>query len=504
MEDLGATLTRAGIALAVAVLLEWLLRRVSRRLPLLLTRRFVSPSASHPDASLKRAVGIVVLPLEVGLWLGVAWYVTEHLPVLHAVRDATLRITAMGFTMPLFDLGEHSYALRDLLALPAVLAVLWIAVHALSRVVESRWARLVGARNGGQATAGMLLRYTLTFVGTLIVLQAWGVDVRTLAIAGSVLGVGIGFGLQNLANNFVSGLVISLERPIKPGDYVRVGEFQGTVVRIGARCTEIVTNDRVSILVPNSKLLEQEVVSWSHGDPTCRITIPVGVAYGADVGLVRRVLLEVAKSHPLVVADPPPDVDLASFGESALDFELEVWTREPRAQGEIASDLNFRIALAFRRHAIEIPFPQRDLRLRSPELCELLTAFAQRHFSEEELARARDALAAASLDQSRADEIDAHDPGRHGWSAEALRTLAERMRGPDGLDIVDRRHHLRVYPRCFLGREAVDWLVRNEGISRERAVALGRMLVDHDILHHVLDEHGFHDDDFFYRFRSDD
>jgi small-conductance mechanosensitive channel len=114
-----------------------------------------------------------------------------------------------------------------------------------------------------------------------------------------VLGVGVGFGLQHLANNLVSGLVIGIERPIKPGDFVTFGEFRGTVARIGARCVEIVTRDRVSILIPNSRFLEHEIVNWSHGDPTCRLQVPVGLAYGSDVATVRGALLDAAARRRL-------------------------------------------------------------------------------------------------------------------------------------------------------------------------------------------------------------
>jgi small-conductance mechanosensitive channel len=505
VEDLRALLVRAAAAIVAAAIVEWLLRRTQRRLPLLLTRRFVSgPGASHPDPTVKRIVGLLVLPLEVALWLGVAWYVSGRLPVLQEARMRLAAALAMGFTMPLFAMGERGYSLLDLIALPVVLTLLWAAVSAFTRLVESRLLRRGGMHHGGQQTVGMLIRYVLTLLGSLIVLQAWGIDVRTLAIAGSVLGVGIGFGLQNLANNFVSGLVISLERPIKPGDYVRVGEFQGTVERIGARSTEILTNDRVSILVPNSKLLEHEVVSWTHGDPTCRLTAQVGVAYGSDVALVRRALLEAARSHPLVIADRAANVDLASFGAHALNFELDVWTREPRRQRDIISDLNFLIEESFRRHGIEIPYQQHDLRLRSPELAELVTALTQRHFSAEELARARAALAAASSSAAPDEHILADEPGEGTWTEAALAALVERMRGPDGVARLDRRYRLKLYPRCLVGREAVDWLVRCEGLTRDQAVTVGKLLVERNVLHHVLDEHTFHDDLLFYRFRADD
>jgi potassium-dependent mechanosensitive channel len=505
VEDLQSLVVRAVAAIAAAVLFEWALRRLGRRLPLVLTRRFVSRGASHPDPAIHRVVGLAILPLEVALWIGVAWYVTERLPALHDARDMTVRGVAMAFTVPLFTMGDRGYALRDLVALPVVLAVAWGVVGALTRVVESRVLGAGTNDHAGRETLGMLLRYALMLLVTLIVLQAWGIDVRTLAIAGSVLGVGIGFGLQNLANNFVSGIVISLERPIKPGDYVRVGEFQGTVQRIGARSTEILTNERVSILVPNSKLLEQEVVSWTHGDPTCRITVKVSAASGCDVARVRGVLLDAARGEPRVLPDPPPDVALAGFGESGLDFDLKVWIREPRRQRNIAADLNERIEAAFRQNGIDMPSPQRDLRLGSPELVELVAALTQRHFSADEIVAARrgiaDARAAACAAAGDGRRVQSDAPG---WSDEALARLVERMRGPSGLAIGDRRHRLRVYPRCFVGSDAVGWLVRHEGLRREQAVAVGELLVERNLLHHVLDEHTFHDDALFYRFRADD
>ena len=498
-------MVRAVAAIAAALLFEWALRRLGRRLPLLLTRRLLSAGASHPDPAIRRFVGIAILPVEAALWLAVAWYVTEQLPALHDARDMTVRGVAMAFTMPLFTMGERGYALRDLVALPVVLAVAWGVVSALTRVVEGRLLGAGTSDHAGRETVGMLLRYALMLLVTLVVLQAWGIDVRTLAIAGSVLGVGIGFGLQNLANNFVSGIVISLERPIKPGDYVRVGEFQGTVQRIGARSTEIVTNDRVSILVPNSKLLEQEVVSWTHGDPTCRITVEVGVAYGSDVGLVRRVLTEAALGHPLVLADPPPDVDLAAFGDSSLDFELDVWIREPRLQNEIVADLNYRIEAAFRRRGLEMPFPQRELRLGSPELVELVAALTRRHFSDDELAEARRALdEARTAARPGTGDADPLEPARPTWSDENLAGLVARMRAAGGVPIADRRHRLRLYPRCFVGADAIAWLVENEGLRHDEAVAVGELMVERNLLHHVLDEHTFRDGNLFYRFRADD
>jgi small-conductance mechanosensitive channel len=492
---------RGAIVLAAGVLGYCALRRVGQRLPLLLTRRAL-PGATHPDPALARVVALVVLPATLALWGAVLWAASEPVAPLRRARAAVVQAVLVGLARPLFTVSERGYSLVDLLVLPACLGFLWVAAGAVTRVVESRLRRRAGTEHGGHETLGMLVRYAATLLGGLVVLQTWGVDVRTLALVGSVVGVGIGFGLQNLANNFVSGVVLSVERPIKPGDYVRVGEFQGTVERIGARSTEIVTRDRVSILVPNSRLLETEVVNWTHGDPHCRVSVPVGVAYGTDLRLAQRALLEAARNHPDVLADPPPRVDLRRFADSAVELELEVFTRDPRRQLDLVSDLNFRVEAALRRHGMTIPFPQRDLHLRSPELAVLVEALARRHFAPDELAAAAAAVAARA---PRVADAGADGPdGQRVWDDEALGALVARMRGAGGVRIADRRHLLNVYPRCLVGREAVDWLCAHEGLTRQAAVELGQRLVARGALHHVLDEHPFRDGNFYYRFRADD
>jgi potassium-dependent mechanosensitive channel len=180
--------------------------------------------------------------------------------------------------------------------------------------------------------------------------------------------VGIGFGLQDIAKNFGSGLVLVFERPIQVGDFVEIAEFKGTVERIGARSTEIRTLDHVSIIVPNSRFLENEVINWSHRNPVSRLHIPVGVAYHADPQIVQEALLEAAQNHSDIVDSPAPQVLFQGFGDSALNFELLVWTAVPNRQFLLKSDLNFCIFEAFRRRQIEIPFPQQDLHLRSVQV----------------------------------------------------------------------------------------------------------------------------------------
>ncbi len=493
----------AGLALVLAgAALHFVIGRASRRIPRLLARRRGLDLANPPG---QRAFTLTALAAQGALWVGVAWLVSERVAPLMRGRNLVGELLAMSFSMPLFTIDAKPWTVVDLLALPALLGALWIAVSALVRVLRARVLTPAGVESGLQETVGVLLRYTLVFLGAIVVLQAWGVDVRSLAILGSVLGVGIGFGLQNIANNFVSGLLINVERPIRSGDFVNVGEFAGTVERVGARSTEVRTLDNVTILVPNSRFLESEVINWSHGDPLSRVHVPVRVAEGSEVARVRRALLDAARGHAAVVREPRPEVQLQRFGESSLDFELLVWTRDPRNQFRLASDLHFRIEEGLRRHGIA--FPENHLHLRSLELERALSAWSRRVLGEGEGAAVeptpREAMPPAEPSEP-AEPFLHGDRGPEDWDDLEVDAVVARMRGPDGVQVRDRRHVFSVYPKSFVGHEAVEWLVKNEGLTHAEAVAFGERLVARGAVHHVLDEHGFQDGHFFYRFRDAD
>jgi potassium efflux system protein len=180
-----------------------------------------------------------------------------------------------------------------------------------------------------------------------------------------VLLVGIGFGLQNIAQNFISGLIVLFEQPVRPGDFIKVGDAYGIVAAIGLRATRVVTRDQVTIIVPNSELVTTQVINHSIPTPNLRIAISVGVAYGTDTELVRKTLLAVPVSHAHVLAEPAPEVRFEKFGDSSLDFSLLVWIPDPGEDRRVSSDLRFEIERRFRAVGVEIPFPQRDLHLRS-------------------------------------------------------------------------------------------------------------------------------------------
>jgi small-conductance mechanosensitive channel len=193
-----------------------------------------------------------------------------------------------------------------------------------------------------------------------------GLNLTSLAVVAGAVGVGIGFGLQNIVHNFVSGLIILAERPIAIGDRIEVGGVAGEVRQIRLRSTTVLTNDNIAYIVPNSDFITHTVINWSHGDRKVRIRLKLTAAYGTDPVFLERLLLEVARAHPKALRDPAPSVFFCGFGDSALEFELAVWTVEMTSQPRrFRSELYFAIEKILRENRIEIPFPQRDLHLRS-------------------------------------------------------------------------------------------------------------------------------------------
>ncbi len=499
------TLASVGLAIAIVagmIALHWLLWRVGRRLPLILGRR--AARDGDPIAALqllwRRRIELTLLPFKLAIWAGGLFLISELFPPLVIWRGELGRFFTASFTRPLFTVQERPFSAKDVLLLPVALAGLWVTVSVVAWLFRAWILGPARLQESVQENLTSLLRYALLLVGGVVVLQVWGFDPSTLAIFGSLLGVGIGFGLQSIANNFVSGILIGLERPIKPGDFVEVGGYAGTVQRVGGRSTSIRTLDRVSILVPNSRFLETEVINWSHGDPLSRLRIPISVAYGSPPARVRAALLGVARQHREVLADPRPEVQLTSFGESGVNYELLVWTGHPQRQNQLRSDLNFGIQAALAREGVEIPFPQHDLHLRSSHLDRIAELWGR-----ERLASAAEEPLVAGRDQQAKPEHLEAPVLRRSWSGEELEALAQRMRSPeDGVRIADRRHLLQTYARCFVGREAVEWLREHEAISREEAVEVGNLMLERGLLHHVLDEHPFEDSGLFYRFRADE
>jgi small-conductance mechanosensitive channel len=244
----------------------------------------------------------------------------------------------------------------------------------LLTILISRWSsalldrRLANRRHidpGLRYTICRLAKYVIVMIGLLVALkQAFQVDLTSIAVIFTALSVGIGFGLQYIAADIASGFILLFERPIRIGDRITIGEDEGDVDSINLRTTVVTTNDRIAIIVPNSKLVSQRVVNWSYGDPRARIAIPIGVADDSDIELVTETLIEASHDVANVLADPKPRVQFLKFGDYSLDFRLLVWTNQPRRHMQIRSDINYRIARLFRARAIRIPYPTQEFLLK--------------------------------------------------------------------------------------------------------------------------------------------
>jgi small-conductance mechanosensitive channel len=234
--------------------------------------------------------------------------------------------------------------------------------------LNNTWLQKTRMDRGAREALVTFSRYTVIALAVLFALSLAGIEFANLAIVAGALSVGIGFGLQNVVNNFVSGLILLFERPVRTGDWIVVGNTQGTVKSINIRSTTVQTFDRAEVIVPNSELISGQVTNWTLDTPRGRICLPVGVAYGSDTTKVKEVLLETGKAHPRVVCDdshwPKPNVLFLAFGASSLDFELRVIVRDISERAQVISDLNFAIDQAFRDNGIEIPFPQQDVYLK--------------------------------------------------------------------------------------------------------------------------------------------
>jgi small-conductance mechanosensitive channel len=218
---------------------------------------------------------------------------------------------------------------------------------------------------GVRHSIGRLVHYVLIFIGFLLALSALGIDVTKLTIMLSALGVGIGFGLQAIVNNFVSGLILLFERPVRVGDSIELGGQWAEVKRIGLRSTTVQTFDEADLIIPNADLVTNQVTNWTLTNRRVRLTVPVGVAYGSDVPLVIETLRACGKANSMVAKTPDPQVLFLRFGESSLDFELRVWVTDADHRLKVQSELHQEIDRSFRESEIEISFPQRDLHVRS-------------------------------------------------------------------------------------------------------------------------------------------
>ncbi len=268
-----------------------------------------------------------------------------------------------------FSFGNIHVSLSSLVIGVLVLVVTLSFSRTASALLDRRMAKQRNIDPSLRYTIARLVKYLLVTAGILLALkQAFSIDLTSIAVLFTALSVGIGFGLQYIAADIASGFILLFERPIRIGDRITIGEDEGDVQSINLRTTIVSTNDRIAIIVPNSKLVTQRVVNWSYGDPRARISIPVGVAYNSDVRLVTDTLLRAAEGVENVIDDPPPQVQFMKFGDRSLEFRLLVWTRRPSRHPHIRSDVNYRIEQLFREKGIEIPYPTKEFLLRGLDM----------------------------------------------------------------------------------------------------------------------------------------
>jgi small-conductance mechanosensitive channel len=266
---------------------------------------------------------------------------------------------------PLVRFSGSAFTVLSLSKLLCWIAGLFVLNTLLRRLILLRLLARTQLDAGVQFAVTKIFSYVFLALGVYVALVVNGVNLSSLAVVAGALGVGIGFGLQNIVSNFVSGIILLVERPVAIGDRIEVAGVAGRVTRINLRSTIVVTNDNITIIVPNSDLVTNPVTNWSHGDPKVQFRLPVGVAYGSDVEKLRRVLLDLAAENPDVLKTPAPTVYFDNFGDSSLNFELGVWTQEmAHSPRRFRSALNFAIEQKLRENNIEIPFPQRVVHLR--------------------------------------------------------------------------------------------------------------------------------------------
>lgn len=264
-----------------------------------------------------------------------------------------------------FTFGRITVSVSSLFVGVLVVVVTLLAARWSSALIDRRMANRRHIDPGLRYTICRLVKYLVITVGVLVALkQAFAIDLTSIAVIFTALSVGIGFGLQYIASDIASGFILLFERPIRIGDRVTIGEDEGDVQSINLRTTIVTTNDRIAIIVPNSKLVSQRVVNWSYGDPRARISIPIGVADDSDIQLVTDTLIEAARHVANVLTDPSPSVQFLKFGDYSLDFRLLVWTNQPRRHMQIRSDINYRIAELFRERLIRIPYPTQEFLLK--------------------------------------------------------------------------------------------------------------------------------------------
>jgi small-conductance mechanosensitive channel len=289
------------------------------------------------------------------VWIVVALHLLGWLP---AVLD--------GLDGMAMQVGEKRISVLAVGKLVLAVAVLWMLALWIARLIENRISQAAYVNPGMQVALVKLSKFLLLVLAFLLALDAVGIDLTALTVFGGALGVGLGFGLQRIASNFISGFIVLFDRSIRPGDVITIGDKFGWVQELRARYVVVRDRDGVDRLIPNETLITNEVINWSFGDRNVRLKIPVSISYDNDPEQALALLREAARTNPRVLAEPEPATRLMAFGDSGIELELRVWIQDPESGlASVRSDINLAIWRAFKAAGIVIPYPQRDLHIRS-------------------------------------------------------------------------------------------------------------------------------------------
>ena len=287
---------------------------------------------------------------------------------LNTIPEELLTEISKIFTATLFKIGENTVSLQSLVEL----IVLFIAILVISRFftgfLKERLLVRLGIDEGNREAIAVIIGYLIVALGAIVAIQSIGFNLASFAVVAGGLGVGLGFGIQDLTTNFVSGLTLLLDRPVKVGDFVELEGLMGIVKKISIRSTIIQTNDDSSVIVPNSKMISNKIVNWSYENSLLCLRVPVEVAENSDPLLVTETLLNIAYAEAGVLYEPNPKVLFVEFGDDSFKFELLVWTDRPTQRELIKSSLNFAIEYNFRQQKIQFPFNDRQIYLQNPQV----------------------------------------------------------------------------------------------------------------------------------------
>ncbi|WP_426581399.1 mechanosensitive ion channel domain-containing protein [Dapis sp. BLCC M229] len=453
----------------------------------LLFRYILRQKLQNPQRRWHSLQLLILVLFQVGVWATFINYGIQLFPITRGWFYEIFQLLDSTFNARMFKLGEESISLNRILAIALTIAGLWIGVGWFVSILKSRLLPLTEAEPSHQDTIAFFVEYGLLSLGALLILNAGGVDFQSLAILLGALGIGIGFGLQNIVKDFICGLILIVVRPIKVGELVQVGDFQGLVQRIGARTTDISNIERYIITIPNSRFIEGEVLNWNRSGLT-RVKTYVKIPYGTDIDFVYKILLAAAQvEHPDILRHPPPKVKFREYTEDGLQFRVVAFIRDPLKQPKVRTHLYNQIERYLRKYGVEVARPQQDLHLKDldPEIYAWMrsqTPVEYRLLPQE--------IPSIELPPIK-EEYD--------WEV-----ISSAMRGENGVSIKDRRFQFKLFKKVFLGSEAVEWLMINERATREEAILMGELMLQQGIIHHVFDEHNFKDEPLFYRFYNDE